>query len=74
MMKCKNCGFRIVEHLRSCPACQSDCGFPNVRMAQYEGEVNALNKRYNNAWVSARARKKEWIFEQECNNILLEAA
>lgn len=68
MMECENCGFRIVEHVRSCPACQNDCGFPNVRMAQYEDEVDALKERYNNAWVSARARKNVGVlrlFEKE---------
>ena len=56
-MKCSNtnCGSQVPDSLRNCPACGSDAGFPNVRLANAQTEVTALQKRLEQAEASAAA-------------------
>lgn len=53
-MKCPSCENEIPFHIRNCPICHGDVGFPNVRAAQQEKE--ALEERYNGARESAKVR------------------
>jgi len=53
---CPKCSAEIQFNQRSCSVCNTDAGFPNVRSAQRLIEREALNKRYETAEVSARAR------------------
>jgi len=61
MPDCLNCRRAVPDHVRNCPYCQTDVGFPNVRAASQKIETEALNERFKNALVSARARKCEEI-------------
>ena len=55
-MKCPECGTAVHSHLRNCPGCLLDCGFPNVRAASNAAEVAALERRVSEARVSCDAR------------------
>lgn len=41
-MNCPVCSEVVLPQERHCPACQTDCGFPNVRAAEQKDEVQAL--------------------------------
>ena len=48
-MKCPYCSVEIPDHIRFCPNCYRDCGFPNVRAAKRPEECAALNARWKEA-------------------------
>ncbi|MEW8454448.1 MAG: hypothetical protein AB2710_00030 [Candidatus Thiodiazotropha sp.] len=52
--KCSFCGNLAPFHKRTCPICETDLGFPNVRKA--ESEEKELRTRYESAKTSAKAR------------------
>ncbi len=54
-MKCKACGTDITPSSRFCPGCNTDVGFPNVRMAERSEEREALAARLASAEVSSKA-------------------
>ena len=51
-----NCGAEVPAHVERCIVCGADVGFPNVRAAQENAEVTALELRVNGARVTAVAR------------------
>lgn len=55
-MACTNCGAIVPAHVRTCISCGWDVGFPNVRSAERSSEREELQRRYEEAWVSAAAR------------------
>jgi hypothetical protein len=61
MVSCPNCGENTPASARSCPSCQADVGFPNVRAAEVPEEKAALKQRLADAETSARARKCEAV-------------
>ena len=63
-LACPNCGQELHDHLRYCPACQADIGFPNVRAAERQDEVDALDRRYQDAMTSAQRRNCEDVVNQ----------
>lgn len=64
LITCLTCNRQIPEHVRNCPFCQGDVGFPNVRAAEARQERAALLQRLEDARVSTRAR--------ECDDVLKE--
>jgi hypothetical protein len=44
-MKCPFCSEDVRPSERHCAACQTDCGFPNVRAAEQDEEIKALAGR-----------------------------
>lgn len=50
------CKSTVPANRKDCPACGRDCGFPNVRLASSQEEVEALGRRLEEAYVSASAR------------------
>jgi hypothetical protein len=50
-MECPDCHQNIGDHHRTCPVCEADVGFPNVRAALHPDELAALQKR----WEAAHA-------------------
>ena len=54
-MKCPVCSEEVRPHERLCVACQTDCGFPNVRAAEQEDEKRALAGRVADAERQAAA-------------------
>ena len=44
-MNCPYCREPVRPHERTCAACSTDCGFPNVRAARQTAEVQALTDR-----------------------------
>lgn len=63
-MNCSECGNPLNPDVRNCPVCQTDCGFPNVRIAETEAETTALRQRYQDAIISSEARKCEDILKK----------
>lgn len=63
-LTCPHCGQELHDHLRYCPACQTDIGFPNVRAAERQDEVAALDRRYQDAMTSAQTRNCEDVVNQ----------
>lgn len=61
---CADCGNGVDAHVRSCAVCGADCGFPNVRHARRSEELSALEKRWNDALVSCRARGCEDVLRE----------
>lgn len=55
-MKCQACGSEGSESDRFCPTCQNDLGFPNVRAAMTQEEVDALSRRFEDARSDADNR------------------
>ena len=53
---CAKCGGDVAAHLRYCPACSTDAGFPNVRYATDVSERLALKQRLEAAQISVAAR------------------
>src|SRR5690348_18038801 len=53
---CTKCGAEVPNNKRECAVCNTDAGFPNVRVARGVHEANALAARYNDAIASAEAR------------------
>lgn len=64
-MKCPNreCTGSLAPHLRECPACGTDGGAPNVRLANKEDEVVQLEMRYSKARVEAADVNAEEHFD-----------
>jgi hypothetical protein len=56
ILKCPECGAKVPPQARSCVACLTDVGFPNVRLAEQADEQLALGVRLRNAKTSAVAR------------------
>lgn len=56
-VKCASCENEVPFHARSCPVCQNDVGFPNVRAA--ENEETELENRYFEALASAKSGGSE---------------
>ena len=52
---CKNCRNVVPAYVDRCVVCGSDVGYPNVRMASSDAEVDALEKRVERAYESASA-------------------
>jgi len=52
---CGYCGNRIFPSSRTCPTCDEDVGFPNVRYTEDSEETDALRKRLETAEASALA-------------------
>jgi len=57
--QCRKCGATVPINQRACAVCNTDAGFPNVRVANRPMEVAALATRYNGARASAVARGVE---------------
>jgi len=55
-MKCQNCQEEVPEHVRNCVVCGTDVGYPNVRAAMRPEEVDALERRLNEAEDDAGSR------------------
>ncbi len=55
-MKCTHCGYVTASYIRFCPGCNTDLGFPNVRLAEIVEEKAALAKRLTDAEVSTGVR------------------
>jgi len=55
-LKCRVCGSEICESLTYCSTCRTPAGFPNVRAANKDEEVEALENRYENALDSANLK------------------
>jgi hypothetical protein len=53
---CTNCGREVPWSERYCPACNSDAGFPNVRLAAAKEEVEALAARVASVKAAADLR------------------
>lgn len=49
-------------HEKNCTACDSFCGYPNVRKAEEAAEISALEQRYNSALATATARGRNAVF------------
>jgi hypothetical protein len=73
-MTCTNCGGRVPANVRSCPSCQTDVGFPNVRITKTPSEELALEKRLNEAYVSTEARSCKSVLEQFGNSVQVSKA
>ncbi len=56
MDKCSHCGNDIPLAKERCPHCALPGLFPNVRAAQHEKEIQALEDRYTRALVAADGR------------------
>ncbi len=52
-IECQHCGAVISSALRTCLACNADCGFPNVRECSSEDERLELNRRFRSAELEA---------------------
>jgi hypothetical protein len=63
-MICQKCGNEVRSHERNCPVCDADVGYPNVRAAETQEEVSALQERAAVAVDSCAARG--------CSRVLLE--
>jgi hypothetical protein len=57
--QCGRCGTEIPYAARDCVGCGRDVGFPNIRAAESEDEVEALRERVRYAQEAARARECE---------------
>lgn len=57
-MRCPNrqCMSSLAPHMRECPACGSDGGFPNVRLATNSDEVVQLELRFSKEQVGANQK------------------
>lgn len=55
-MICTKCQTDVADHLRNCPACQRDAGFPNVKYAMRAAEVAELGRRSDSADASADSK------------------
>lgn len=50
---CPRCQTEVLDSERSCPACDKDLGYPNVRVAKEVAEKSALVNRYEAALSAA---------------------
>src|SRR6185369_11041912 len=64
-MNCPNpdCREPVPSHLRYCVVCGSDARVPNVRAAELDKEVNALNRRLNAAEQEAATKGYSLILD-----------
>jgi hypothetical protein len=67
---CQKCGRPVPFHVRHCPYCQGDVGFPNVRKAESKQESDALNERY--AKVKASLKDGEHKIFQDFETVVFE--
>ena len=49
LMKCERCHLDVREYEWHCPNCLQDLGVPNVRVASFPAETDALAQRYQHA-------------------------
>lgn len=68
-MNCLRCGNPVPSSARLCPNCETDAGFPNVRLASRENERLALEARVTHADVSAVALGTEVQLEDFCRSV-----
>jgi hypothetical protein len=61
---CSHCGKPTPAYARSCPFCQTDVGYPNVRAARAGKEIAEVSRRVEEARVSTRARHCEHVLEK----------
>ena len=64
LITCTSCKRPVPDHMRNCPFCQGDVGFPNVRAANTSQERAALLERLDAARVSTAARKCEQVLNE----------
>lgn len=55
-MDCPKCKNRVPEYARTCPICETDVGFPNVRAAKKTENIEALKKGL---------QKRKYMLEQQ---------
>jgi hypothetical protein len=65
-MRCLDdkCREEIPDHSRVCVVCGKDAGYPNVRATEKREEVEAVEKRYQNAILDSKKRECDDIVEQ----------
>ena len=63
-MECPVCHEQVRPHERHCVACQTDCGFPNVRAASEDDEQQALDQRVREAENRADANGTRPILDK----------
>jgi hypothetical protein len=61
-LTCPTCGALVRAHEKDCQACNTFCGFPNMRKAGQAEEATELERRYCLARAAASARGREAIF------------
>lgn len=64
LVTCSLCGMDVPDHMDRCPACGDDIGSPNVRAAEKQEEIDALERRYQDAVTSAQGRGCKDIVEK----------
>ena len=62
-MQCPKCSTAIAPHLRNCPGCYEDVGFPNFRLALLDAELSALDKRLTVQETLADARQMRAVLD-----------
>tara|TARA_B100000315_G_scaffold231474_1_gene242801 strand:- start:2801 stop:3646 length:846 start_codon:yes stop_codon:yes gene_type:complete len=62
-MDCPKCDTEVPESSRTCLACETNVGFPNVRVAENMDNIEAIKKRVEEANVSTKARKCDQILK-----------
>ena len=65
-MKCPKCQEEIPDHVRSCVVCGVDVGYPNVRAALRDEEVNALKLRVKEVEEDANLRGCKSVLANFC--------
>jgi hypothetical protein len=73
-VNCRQCGENVPASVRSCPSCQEDVGFPNVRAAETREEKAALQIRLSHAETSAKTRNCDAILRDFGKAVLLSKA
>ena len=63
-MQCPECDTEVKEFEWHCPACNHDCGYPNVRVAQKPEELAELARRVQTAEVEAAAKGTTNVLDQ----------
>ena len=63
-MQCPECDTEVREFEWHCPACNHDCGYPNVRAAQKQEEQKELAQRVQEVETKAASRGRTAILDQ----------
>ena len=65
-VQCPNaqCRYTIPPHVRECPVCNEQVGYPNVRACETPEEQAALDTRYKSAISCARAKKSRVVLKR----------
>lgn len=63
-MNCPICKEKVPEHVRECPVCGHDVGYPNVRAAEKPEERAALDQRVREAEAAASAKGAAQVLAQ----------